>query len=237
MKKILILCGGRGKRMGKKSILLPKPLQQINGRSILEHKIHYYYEEGIRKVVIAIGYKGDLIKKHLNNLELPKDLMVEFSETSVNTGILKRISSSIDLFDDKFILFSYGDTFTNIDINKLLDAHNNSDNFATIVTAPFKNPFGLIEFDSSYKITSFEEKPILKYYIGYAIINKSTIKNIDNTIINMKDGEGIVSFYNSLLKIKKLGAYHHDDLHVTFNTPEEFKVAEKELIKFVTVKE
>ena len=145
MKKILILCGGRGKRMGKKSILLPKPLQQICGRTILEHKIHYYYEEGIRKVVIAIGYKGDLIKKHLNNLKFPKNLMVEFSETSVNTGILKRISSSIDFFDDKFILFSYGDTFTNIDIDKLLDAHNNSDNLATIVTAPFKNPFGLID--------------------------------------------------------------------------------------------
>ena len=237
MNEILILCGGRGKRMGKRSLVLPKPLQIINRKSILEHKIRYYYEQGIRKIIIAIGYKGKVIKENIDMIKFPEDLIIEYSDIGISAGILKRISSTVDLFDDNYILFSYGDTFTNLDINNLIKSHVTSDNDATIVVAPFRNPFGLIEFDSNYKIKSYKEKPILNYYIGYAIINKHIIETMEESLINMEDGNGIVCLYESLTYSNRLGAYYHKDLHITFNTPEELKIAKKDLGNFITIKE
>ena len=150
--KMLILCGGRGKRMEGSSSNLPKALQKISSLSILEHKIHYYYNQGIKNIVLAIGYKGEIIKDIISNTEFPLDLNIEYSDAGVRAGILKRISVASKLFNES-MLVTYGDTFTNIIFKDLLDIHHNSDNDTTIVTAPFQNPFGLIEFDSDYKVT------------------------------------------------------------------------------------
>lgn len=94
MNEILILCRGRGKRIGEKGIVLPKPLQKINKQSILEHKIHYYYEQGIRNIILAIGYKGYVIKETIDRIKFPSDLNIKYSEIEVNAGILKRMPQS-----------------------------------------------------------------------------------------------------------------------------------------------
>ena len=63
--KVIILCGGRGKRLGKITNEIPKPLIKIGKLSIIEHKLKYYKKQGLKNFIFCTGYKGELLKKFL----------------------------------------------------------------------------------------------------------------------------------------------------------------------------
>jgi len=217
--------------MGRLSEKVPKPLMKIRNQTILEMKIRKYIEQGFNNFVLCIGYKGDLIRKLISDKDFSNKII--FSEAGSRAGILKRIISAKDLFSD-YVLITYGDTYSNIDLSDLAASHCKNNNEATIVVAPIKSPFGLVEYDNNNRVTYFKEKPVLNYYIGYAAINKNALDKTPNKIINKPDGEGLIEFYNMIMLGKKLGVYYHDGLQVTFNTEDELSLAKEKLIKFYT---
>jgi NDP-sugar pyrophosphorylase family protein len=232
--KILMMCGGKGKRLNELTKNTPKPLVRFRGRTILEFKIEQYIDQGYRDFIFCIGFEGDQIREVVNQIDL--DFNASFSEAGTESGILHRLHHARDLFED-CVLMTYGDTFTDIDVGELVAEHQRGDNEATIVAAPIQSPFGLLEFDSDNKVTFFREKPILNYYIGYAVINKSALDLVPRKIIDLPDGNGLVTFYKILIGMDKLGAYFHSGLQVTFNTEDELKAAEQELVRFYSAKE
>ena len=68
--KILILCGGQGKRMGSVTTKIPKTLAKIGNYSILHRKILNYSSQGYNDFIIAVGYKGDVIIDYITKLTL-----------------------------------------------------------------------------------------------------------------------------------------------------------------------
>lgn len=229
--KILVMCGGQGKRLGKLTEQIPKPLIRLHGKTILQIKLEEYYRQGFREFIFCIGYKGSMICDEVSRLCM--DISAEFSEAGEKAGILQRLYHARTLFDDD-VLMTYGDTYTNIDLASFVSAHLSSSHSVTIVTAPIKSPFGLVEMDEDGSVTYFREKPVLNYYIGYAIINKEALNHIPENILHLPDGDGLVGFYKMLMSEKKLGAYNHTGLQITFNTPDELKTAEKALFQFYT---
>jgi len=229
--KILVMCGGRGSRLGQLTDNLPKPLLRLNNRTILEIKIEKYLQQGFNDFIFCIGYKGELIKEAVSRSF--SELNATFSNAGDGAGILQRLHVANDLYKD-CVVMTYGDTFADIELSKLIQTHENSDNEATIVVAPIENPFGLVEFDEKNKVTLFREKPVLNYYIGYAVINKSAFELVSPKIIGMPDGEGLVSFYKILMSMQKLGVFYYSGPQITFNTRKELKEAEEKLIKFYT---
>ncbi|MCB1144932.1 MAG: hypothetical protein KDK54_21980, partial [Leptospiraceae bacterium] len=153
-----------------------------------------------------------------------------------DSGILNRLYHALPLMGDRVIL-TYGDTFTDINLEELVHYHEKSSCEATIVVAPIQNPFGLIELDPNGLITSFKEKPILNYYIGYAVINRTAFEYAPEKVIQMEDGKGLVTFFKILIALEKLNSYYHSGLQITFNTEDELKVAQKKLIQFFTIGE
>jgi NDP-sugar pyrophosphorylase family protein len=232
--KILIMCGGRGKRLGSLTQKNPKPLMQIGDKTILELKINNYIKQGFDDFIVSIGYKGELIKKAVCGYEFESNII--FSDAGEEAGMLERLYSAKEYFSEKVIL-TYGDTYTNIDLDRLLKAHEKSDNEATIVVAPIQNPFGLVGFDDNNKVTYFREKPVLNYYIGYAVINKSAFDLIPQKIVELPDGEGLVTFYKILVAMEKLGLFHYSGMQITFNTEKELKLAREKFIDFYTTRE
>lgn len=228
------MCGGRGARLGNLSQSTPKPLVKLNNKTILEIKIERYLQQGFNEFIFCIGYKGKSIRELLARTY--PNIPFEFSDAGEDAGILQRLYNAKNLFENH-VLMSYGDTFTDIEITRLSEFHKNSDNEATIVVAPIQNPFGLVEFDKNNKVTLFNEKPVLNYYIGYAIINKSAINMVPNKIIHMQDGVGLTTFFKILAAMGKLGAYYHNGVKITFNTQEDIKLAEEQLVQFYTLSE
>lgn len=228
------MCGGRGRRMEDLGKKLPKPLMKIKDQTILEIKINKYIQQGYSDIVLCIGYKGKLIKELIKKKDF--SCRINFSDAGVTAGILKRLTVAKDLFDESVIL-TYGDTFADINLSRFSKSHHENKNEATIVVAPIKNPFGLVEYNRNEKITYFKEKPILKYYIGYAVINKSALEVIPKETINMPEGKGLVAFYKELIARETLGAYYYDGFQVTFNTESELNHAKEKVLKFYTSRE
>ena len=232
--KIAIMCGGRGQRLGKLTDHVPKPLVKFNNRTILELIIEKYQQLGFYDFIFCIGYKGNMIREVVRNRI--SGINAEFVDAGKEAGILERLYNAKDLFEDK-VLMAYGDTLADIELNQFIEKHENSDHEVTIVVAPIQSPFGLVEYDQNNKVTYFKEKPVLKYYIGYAIINKSAFDLVSSKVIRMPDGDGLITFFQGLININKLGAFYHSGLQITFNTQKDLKLAEEDLSNFYTVRE
>ena len=65
--KVVILAGGVGSRISEESVVRPKPMIEIGGMPILWHIMKIYAAYGIKEFVLALGYKGELIKDFFVN--------------------------------------------------------------------------------------------------------------------------------------------------------------------------
>ena len=84
---MIIVCGGRGKRMGKITKNVPKPMIKIGNKPLIEHKIKYYETQGINRFIFCLGYKSKILKKFL----IKKTNNSIFDDAGLKPGILKRI--------------------------------------------------------------------------------------------------------------------------------------------------
>ena len=230
------MCGGRGSRMGDITSDLPKPLVEINNKPILAYKIENYINQGFDNITLALGYKKNKVKKLIDSYPERIKSKVNFSFAGESVGILERLYVALKDYNAP-ALVTYGDTITNINLNQLYNHHVDSDNKATIVVASIMNPFGLVEYSQNNKVTIFKEKPLLNYFIGYFVINSSSIKKLKKKTIILPDGQGIVATFHNFIKQNKLGSYFYDGEKITFNTPSELELAKKKIINFYTSKE
>src|SRR3989344_9449352 len=219
--KVVILCGGKGVRLKPLTNNIPKPLVEIGGKPILHQAVDLYSQRGFKDFIFCIGYKGHLIKEYFS--KFPK-YDIKYSDSGEDATMIKRVYDIRGLIDDKIIV-AYGDTYAYINFNELLSSHNSSDALMTIVATSIKSPFGLIETKENKKITSFREKPILNYYMGYSIIEKEAFKYITEDLLKIKGEEGWTLFFKKLIEIGKMNAYIDDKLVITFNTQSQRKMS------------
>jgi glucose-1-phosphate cytidylyltransferase len=176
----VILCGGLGTRLREETEFRPKPMVNIGNRPILWHIMKIYAHYGFRDFILALGYKGEIIKDYFCHYELMNsDLTIELGKpenvyihnchdetgwrvTLANTGArtlkggrLKRVERYIT--GDTFMV-TYGDGVANVDINQLLDFHRSHGRIATLTGVSAMARFGELHIDG-IKVTSFEEKP------------------------------------------------------------------------------
>ncbi len=226
---IIILCGGRGKRLGNLSKKIPKALVKVGNKSLLKQKLKFYKTLGIKKFYLCLGYKGNQIKNHLS--KYPAD--INFSNSGQKAGILKRIYDVLKN-TKKTSIISYGDTLAKVDLKKLYFYNLNSKALITIVVSQIQNPFGIVEWNNKEKVKKFVEKPILNHFIGYAVINPKLFKFIPNKIINMKDGTGLVKAIQLLAKKRKVNIFKFDGLQFTVNSVKDLKEANMSFNKYFT---
>jgi len=227
--KIIILCGGRGKRLGNITKKIPKPLVKIGKISIIEHKLNYYKKQGLENFIFCIGYKGDILKKFLEK-KCKKPI---FYDGGINSGILKRIYLAKKNINSSTIV-SYGDTLAKINFRDLLNKHKRSKAVLSIVVAPIQNPFGIVDWSQKGKLIKFREKPILNHFIGYAVIEPNFFNYINKSIINQKNGKGMVNAIQKLILKRMVNVYKFKGLQLTVNSPNELKEAKKKIGKYFT---
>ena len=229
---MIILCGGKGKRMGEITKKIPKPLLKVGKKTIIEHKIKYYQSKGVNKFIFCLGYKSLLLKNFLSK----KIKNAIFDDAGISAGILKRI-----FFVRRYIkvdtFVSYGDTLAKIDFKDLLREHRKSKCALTIVVAPIQNPFGIVDWDSKHRAKTFKEKPTFNHFVGYSVISPNFFKKISNKIINLNDGKGVVEAIKHLIKKKQVNVYKFNDLQITINSKTELYNAKLEYNKYFTLNE
>ncbi len=205
--KVVILAGGYGTRLGEETKKKPKPLVKIGGKPIIWHIIKIYSYYGINEFIICLGYKGNLLKKELNKLNLNKNWDIKYVNTGLKTmtgGRIKRIKKY--LFNNENFCLSYGDGLSDVNIKKLIKFHEKNNKIATLTAVKYKNPKGVLSISKKSKIKTIKEKPLEYINGGFFVLSKKIfyyLKN-DKTIFE-KDCLPKLARNNQLLAFKHNG--------------------------------
>ena len=158
--KTIILAGGLGTRLSEETEHLPKPMVEIGGKPILWHILNIYAAHGFNDFIIALGYKGEMIKQYFAGLEVEKDApnwQVNCADTgleSMTGGRLLRLRDHIG--KDSFMV-TYGDGVGALDIAQLVTFHRAHGKRATVSAVRPPARFGGLDLDGD-KVVNFAEK-------------------------------------------------------------------------------
>lgn len=232
---VLILCGGKGRRLGNQSQLIPKVLMPVKGRPMLAHILDYLQNQGFEEFTLGTGHLSAAIESYMHK-EQPA-VKAQISNAGDEAGMLKRIHHARAHYKQHVVVV-YGDTLVDLDYSDLVARHVETKAPATIVLGKIQNPFGVVTLDEATpKVKSFVEKPVFNYYIGCFIFNSRILDFIPAEVLNMPDGQGLVTWFQRLIRAGELHAYQHEGLQVTFNSVRELHDAEKALSEYYTLEE
>lgn len=169
----IILTGGKGERLGSLTSNCPKGMIPIEGKPILEYQIEWLKKHGIKKVIFACGYLHEKIQEHFKDgvrFGLEVDYSIE-KEQLGRGGALKNAWEKLDT--GRNVVITNGDIYTEIDLKKVISVHNEKIKQkgikATICLFPYVSSYGVVLVDGENLINSFQEKPILHYWINGGI--------------------------------------------------------------------
>jgi mannose-1-phosphate guanylyltransferase/phosphomannomutase len=157
--KAVVMAGGEGARLRPLTSRLPKPLVPVVGTPVLEHILRLLKEHGITQVVVTLAYLGAEIRNRLGDgAEL--DMEIEYVVEDRPLGTAGSVRNASHLLDDTFLVIS-GDALTDIDLTKVMRAHEERGSHATIVLHSVPNPleYGVVVTDDEGNIKRFLEKP------------------------------------------------------------------------------
>ena len=201
---VIIMAGGKGKRLKPLSDILPKPLIPLKGKPLIKHVIDNFLKFKKNKFFISINYKSSIIKTYFKDLK-PK-YKIDFISESKPLGTIGAVRKIKDKIQNNFILTNC-DVLVDIDYADLEKYHCNKNNDITLVvtTKEFAMPYGNCEVDDNGKLITINEKPTYKFLInsGIYIINKKLIK-----LIPANQKYDIDKFINNAIKQNcKIGIY------------------------------
>jgi len=179
--KVAILAGGVGSRLSEETTVKPKPLVEIGGSPILWHIMMHYAYYGFNDFVIALGYKGEIIKKYMidycklnNNLTVDfksgdikihdgynPDWKVDLIDTGKETLTGGRIKRLAPYLGNQTFMLTWGDGVSDVNLHKLLEFHRSHGKLATLTAVRPTARFGHLDLDGD-RIMEFSEKPQTK---------------------------------------------------------------------------
>lgn len=233
--RLLVLCGGKGQRLRPLTERIPKALVPLHGKPIVDHVVDFFVSNGLHRTTFCIGYKGEMIREHY--ADSPHGQSFSFCDSGEQASMLRRLHDAAERHDEDEFMVAYCDTFVDLPLHDLCEAHRNSGAAATMITASIQNPFGIVTVDDSGLIRSFVEKPVQKYFIGTFIIAREALRNVPGDQIDLPDAQGLVTLFQTLVSNGNMHSYHHDGAQITFNTESERAAAERDLLNFYTLRE
>tara|TARA_B100000953_G_scaffold251316_3_gene214070 strand:+ start:1169 stop:1957 length:789 start_codon:yes stop_codon:yes gene_type:complete len=181
--KVVLLCGGKGTRLGDVTGgTIPKPMAMVGDEPILVHIMRYYARFGFNEFILCAGHLSWAIKSYFLNYHARHadvtvnigsgstrfhdhapvdDWSVTIAETGGETataGRLRRVAKYLDP-DEPFML-TYGDGLSNVDLQALADFHNRHGRLVTMTGIVPPGRFGELQLDGE-QVTDWAEKPLV----------------------------------------------------------------------------
>lgn len=247
--KTVILAGGMGTRLAEETDIRPKPMIEIGGRPMLWHIMHHYAHFGHNHFAIALGYKGDYIKKYVvDYCSLNSDLTVKLGSgdvqrhgngngnssdwtidlidtgiTSTTGGRLRRLAAHLG---NSTFMMTYGDGVSNVDLDALLAFHRKHGKLATVTAVRPPARFGHMVLNGD-EIVEFSEKPQTgEGWIngGFFVFEPGVLEYIDGA----GDGQWLEREpMEKLASDKQLVAYRHPSFWQCMDTLRDKRMLEE----------
>lgn len=231
----LILAGGKGTRFKEKTLEIPKPMIEANGKPLLSHIMDIYQKYGVLNFLVLAGYKNEEIFKYYNNkyvqkdentFSLPNSVTVTILDTGLETMTGGRLRQGIEAIDDQDFYLTYGDGIGTIKIDELTDFHERNKSLVTLTAMRPPARFGSLEIDGNL-VTKFGEKDNSNEgWIngGFFVVNREVLEYL------IDDQEPFEK--TPLEKISKeirLSAYKHSGFWQPVDTIRELEILESHL--------
>ena len=225
--KVVILAGGLGTRLAEETELKPKPMVEIGGRPILWHIMKHFSHHGFREFVIALGYKGEVIKRYfLDYLTLNGSVTVDFftgevkrhrtemedwvlhlcdTGSATNTG--GRVAKLRRILGEEPFIVTYGDGVSDVDVPALVAFHRQHGRTATVTAVRPPARYGGLYFDGPL-VSRFTEKPQAgEGWIngGYVVMEPTIFDRIAGDETSMES-----HVLEDLAADRELASYRHD---------------------------
>lgn len=214
---VVILCGGRGVRLGEVTNERPKPLVPIGGMPILWHIMKTYAAYGHERFVLCLGYLGGLIREFFtrgtvrgrpaaSGPPVEPSWQVTFADTGETTGTsgrVHRIRAEVERFERFFL--TYGDGLSSVPIDRLLDFHLAKGRLATLTAVRPPTTFGVLREEDGI-VTAFAEKPRLDVLVngGFFVMERGVFEYV------RPEGALEEEPLKALAAARELAAYRHD---------------------------
>lgn len=204
----IILAGGLGTRMREETDFRPKPMVEVGGRPVLWHIMKHLSVHGVKDFVVAVGYKGDMIREyflnyqtrmsnftlqlgHAESMELhgrhdETDWKVTLVDTGLSTNTGGRLKQAAMYTSGDPVLMAYGDTLADVDVSGLERHHERSGAEVTITAVQPTSRFGVLDLDENGRVQEFIEKPRMREWvsIGYMMMSRPFLNSLpDNSVL------------------------------------------------------
>lgn len=224
--KVVILAGGLGTRLAEETEVKPKPMVEIGEQPILWHIMKHYAHYGFNEFLIALGYKGEVIKRYLldyyslngsmtvdlstgkvaRHKQECEDWIVHLMDTGQETNTGGRVKRLEPWLRDGTFMVTYGDGVCDIDLGDLLRFHRSHNRIATVTAVRPPARFGGLIFDGDL-VADFTEKP----QIGEGWINGGFLV-FEPALFNYLEGDHSSLEADALERLaagRQLAAYRH----------------------------
>lgn len=241
--KVIILCGGVGTRLKEETEFRPKPMVYVGNKPLIWHIMKIYSSYGFNEFILALGYKADYIKDFfLNQKAFTSDFTLDtrshkskyylenradvdhFKITFVDTGVetksgerLLQCTKYIGA-KDKYLMVTYGDGVSDVDLLALIKFHKKQKTIGTICGVHPRSKYGLVKTNKDNMVSHFEEKPVLSDLVngGFMIFDKRVF---DYMRVGEMDTEGL----KRLARDNQLSLYKHDGFWFAIDTYKELE--------------
>ena len=219
----IILCGGKGTRLGSLGSKTNKTLLKYKNKPLIFHIIKHLEKHKIQDVVIPLGFKGNSIKKFLKNNFNNKKL--KYFDAGVNTNITNRIQKSIKFINDDIrnIIILNGDSFYKFNLKKLINPKLQKKFFINLICTKLRLDYGFVirknnKISFNYKNQQFKKfidinNNLQYFYSGICSIDKNfLLKNLSKIKDNFEIG-----LFNLAAKKNKLYFIYDDNSYFQIN--------------------
>lgn len=237
--KAVLLAGGLGTRLREETEYRPKPMVDVGGRPILWHIMKAFSHFDVRDFVVAIGYRGDVIKDYFLNYEARSNdftvhlgdrtrleyhgahdedwsvTVVDTGATTMTGGRVKRVQRFIG---DERCIVTYGDGLADVDIGALLAFHEAHGRLATVTTVRPLSRFGVMDLEPDGTVRRFREKPLTEDYVnaGFFVFEPQVFGYLtDDCVLEREPLEALAAH-------GQLVAYRHHGFWQPMDTYREF---------------
>jgi len=215
----IILAGGKAERLGDAAGGLPKSLVPVAGRPLAAWQVALLRRAGVERVIVSCG---DGAGKDFTAALLGLGVEVAIAEEPERLGRGGGIRfAAHERRESGDVLALNGDELLDVDFATLLESHRANGAAATITVTRPKSPFGVVELESD-RVTGFAEGGTLDCWVscGVYVLGEEALARFPER------GDHETTAFPELAAEGKLGAFRHEGLWLTVNTPKDLRRAE-----------
>ena len=217
--KIVIMAGGRGRRLMPLTKDKPKPMLKIRKKPILQIIIENFKKCGFGDFIICVNYKKQIIKKYFENGK-SLGVNIEYIEEKKEMGTVGALSLIKEKFTEPFFVIN-GDLLTDLKFEKMTNFHKKNSAIATMGIKEYmiSSAYGEVKLKNEY-VKSINEKPLRKFFVntGIYILNPECIELVPKKFFDMPN-----LLDKIILKKKKIISFPLNESWNDIGTPKDYK--------------